>query len=65
MGCETQEHKDREIIQKAMLGMIELEQQRELQGISRQRDAKNRGKAIQMPPFHTTLVEVYREFARF
>ena len=52
------------MIQKAMLGIIEPEEERELQRIDRQLDARNKGQAIQMPPLPMALVELYREFAR-
>ena len=60
----AQEHKDRIMIQKAMISAIEPEEQPELDRIGRQRIAKYRGEAIQMPSLNTTLVEVHREYAR-
>ena len=60
----AQEHKDQEMIQKAMLGDLELEEERELQRIGWQRDVKNRGTTIQIPPLNTSLVEVHQELAR-
>ena len=47
-----------------MLGVIELEEGQELQRIEQNRDAKNKGQAIQMPPLPMALVELYREFTR-
>ena len=57
----AQEHKDRDMIQKAILGSLESEDERELQRIGRQRDARNKGMAIQLPPLHSTLIEVHKE----
>ena len=36
----------------------------EVDRIGRQRNAKNRGEAIQMPPLHEALVEVHREYEK-
>ena len=56
----AQEHKDRIMIQKSLIGVVEPEEQQEIDRIGRRRNAKNRGEAIQMPPLNTTLVEVQR-----
>ena len=48
-----QEHKDWEMIQNAMLGDLEPEEERELQRIGRQREAKKK----EMSSLNTTLVE--------
>ena len=60
----AQEDKDRIMIQKAMIGAIEPEEQPELDRNGRQRTAKYRGEAIQMPPWNTALVEVHPEYVR-
>mgnify|MGYP006925733488 FL=1 len=60
----AQEHKDREMIWKAMIGALELEDERELQRIDRQRDGRSKGMAIQLPPLHTALIEVHQELAK-
>ena len=57
----AEEHKDREMIQKAMMRALEPEDEQELQRIDRQRDARNKGMAIQLPPLHSTLIEVHKE----
>ena len=49
------------MIQKAMPGDLEPEEERELQRIGRQREAKNKGTAIQMPSLNTALVEAHQE----
>ena len=43
------------MIQRALLGETKPEEERELQRINWQRDAKNKGMVIQMPPMHTTV----------
>ena len=58
----AQEHKDREIIRKAMMGVLEREDKRELQRIGKQRDARNNDMAIQLPPLHTSLIEICKEW---
>ena len=47
-----------------MSGALEPEEQAEVDKISRKRNAKNRGEAIQMPPLHESLVEVHKEYER-
>ena len=51
-------------IQKALVDVIEPTEQPKINLIGRQRAAKNRGEAIQMPLLHITLVEVHREYAK-
>ena len=60
----AQEHKDRVMIQKSLSGVLEPEEQAEVDKIGRKRHAKSRGEAIQMPPLHEALVEVHREYER-
>ena len=45
----AQEHKDRIMIQKSFISAVEPKEQQEVDQISRHRNAKNRGEAIQMP----------------
>ena len=52
------------MIQKSLSGAVEPEEQAEVDRISRQRNAKNKGEAIQMPPLHEALVEVHREYEK-
>ena len=49
------------MIQKSLSGAIEPQEQQEVNRIGRQRNAKNKGEAIQMPPLHEALVEVHQE----
>ena len=60
----AQELKDRIMIQKAIIGTVEHEDQPELDQIGRERHVRSRGEAIQMPPLNTVLVEVHQEYAR-
>ena len=60
----AQEHKDQIMIQKSFISAVEPKEQQEVDQISRHRNAKNRGEAIQMPPLHEALVEVHREYER-
>ena len=60
----AQEHKHRVTIPKSLIGVVEPEEQQEIDRLSRQRNAKNRGEPIQMPPLQTTVVEMYREYER-
>ena len=46
------------------MGVVEPQEQQELDRISRQWSAKNKGEAIQMPPLHMALDEVYSEYVR-
>ena len=48
----AQEHKDRVMIQKSLSGILEPEEQAEVDRIGQKRNAKSRGEAIQMPPLH-------------
>ena len=52
------------MIEKAMLGALELEDEWELQRIGWQRDARNKGMAIQPSPLHTALIETHLELAK-
>ena len=52
------------MIQKTLRGIVEPREQREINRIGRQRNAKNKGEAIQMPPLHEALVEVHKEYAK-
>ena len=52
----AQEHKDRIMIQKSLIGAFEPEEQHEVDRIGRQRNAKNKSEAIQIPPLHEALV---------
>ena len=62
IGLLAQEHKDRVMIQKSLIRVVEPKEQ-EVDRIDRQHNAKNRGEAIQMPPLHMTLIKVHREYA--
>ena len=55
----AQEHQDQIMIQKTLRGVVEPQDQQEIDRIGRQRNAKNKGEAIQMPPLHEALVEVH------
>ena len=50
------------MIQKSLIGVVELEEQQDIDRISWQHNAKNRGEPIQMLPLHTSRVEVHREY---
>ena len=52
------------MIQKSLSGVVEPPEQQELDRIGRQRSAKNKGEAIQMPPLHEALVEIHREYEK-
>ena len=52
------------MIQKAMLDVLEPKDEREMQRIGRQREARNRGMGIQLPTLHTTLIETPQELAK-
>ena len=58
------EHRDQIMIQKTLRGTVEPQDQQEIDQIGRQRNAKNKGEAIQMPPLHEALVEVHKEYAK-
>ena len=58
----AQEYRDQIMIQKLLSGVVDSEDQYEVDRIGRQRNAKNRGEAIQMPPLHEALVEVHQEY---
>ena len=60
----AQEHRDQIMIQKSLCGAIKPNEQAEVDRIGRQRHAKNRGEAIQIPPLHEALVEVHREYEK-
>ena len=60
----AQEHRDQIMIQKSLIGIVEPQEQQEVDRIGRQRNAKNKGEAIQMPPLHEALVEVHREYEK-
>ena len=60
----AQEHRDQIMIQKSLCGAVEPNEQAEVDRIGRQRNAKNKGEAIQMPPLHEALVEVHREYEK-
>ena len=52
------------MIQKTLRGDVEPQDQQEIDRIGWQRNAKNKGEAIQMPPLHEALVEVHKEYAK-
>ena len=60
----VQEHWDQIMIQKSLCGAVEPNEQAEVDRIGRQRNAKNKGEAIQIPPLHEALVEVHREYEK-
>ena len=60
----AQEHKDQIMIQKSLSGAVKPEEEAEVDRIGLQRNAKNRGEAIQMPSLHEALVEVHREYEK-
>ena len=60
----VQEHKDREMIQKALMGELKPKDEWELQQIGRQKDVRNKRMAIQLPPLHIALIEVRQELAK-
>ena len=60
----AQEHRDQIMIQKTLRGTVDPQDQQEIDRIGRQRNAKNKGEAIQMPPLHEALVEVHKEYAK-
>ena len=60
----TQEHRDQIMIQKTLRGVVDPQDQQEIDRIGRERNAKNKGEAIQMPPLHEALVEVHKEYAK-
>ena len=60
----AQEHWDQIIIQKTLRGIVDPQEQREIDRIDRQRNAKNKGEAILMPSLHEVLVEVHKEYAK-
>ena len=57
-------HKDRIMIQKSLIGVVKPYEQQKIDRIGRQRNAKNRGEAIQMPPLHEALVKVHKEYEK-
>ena len=52
------------MIQKSLSGVVNLEEQQELDRIGRQHCARNKGEAIQMLPLHEALVEVHRKYEK-
>ena len=60
----AQEHQDQIMIQKSLSGVVEPEEQQEVDRIGRKRSAKNKGEAIHMPQLHEALVEVHREYEK-
>ena len=60
----AQEHWDQIIVQKTLRGIVDPQDQQEIDRIGRQRNAKNKSEAIQMPPLHEALVEVHKEYAK-
>ena len=60
----AQEHRDQIMIQKTLRGTVEPQDQQEIDRIGHQRNAKNKGEAIQKPPLHEALVEVHKEYAK-
>ena len=52
------------MIQKSLRGTVEPQEQQEIDWIGRQRNVKNKGEAIRMPPLHEALVEVHKEYAK-
>ena len=60
----AQEHRDQIMIQKILRGIVDPHEQQEIDRIRRQRNAKNKGEAIQMLPLHEALVEVHKEYAK-
>ena len=52
------------MIQKTLRGVVDPQDQQEIDRIGRQQNAKNKGEAIQMPPLHEALVEVHKEYAK-
>ena len=51
------------MIQKTLRGNVNPQEQQEIDRIGQHRNAKNKGKAIQMPPLHEALVDVHKEYA--
>ena len=60
----AQEHKDRVLIQKSLSGLLESEEQAEVDKIRQKWHAKSKGEAIQMPPLHEALVKVHWDYER-
>ena len=52
------------MIQKSLIGIVEPEEQQDIDRIGRQRNVENRGEAIQMPPLHQALTEAHRKYER-
>ena len=52
------------MIQKLLVGVVDPEEQQEVDEVGWQRNTKYKGEAIQMPPLHEVLVEVHREYER-
>ena len=59
-----QEHKDREMIQKALLGALTLEEEEAHEQLEQQQGAKKKVMDIQMSPLNTGLVKVHEELAK-
>ena len=57
-------HRNQIMIQMTLRGTVDLQDQQEIDRIRRQRNAKNKGEAIEMPPLHDALVEVHKEYAK-
>ena len=58
----AQEHRDREMILKALLGTLTPEEEEAHQQLEQQQRVKKKGMSIQMPPLNTALVEVHQEY---
>ena len=56
----AQEHRDQIMIQKSLCGAVEPNEQAEVDRIGQQRNAKNRGESIQIPPLHREYGKVSR-----
>ena len=56
-------HAEMQMIQHALAGSAEREDERALDKIGRMRNANERRIGIELPPLNAALVEVYREIA--
>mgnify|MGYP000040536942 CR=1 FL=1 len=61
--CMAKEHVERQMIKRALTGVVETEDERGLGKIGRMRNADEGYVRIELPPLNTTLVEVHRELA--
>ena len=52
------------MIQKSLSGLLESEEQAEVDKIRQKWHAKSKGEAIQMPPLHEALVKVHRKYEK-